>query len=147
MAFLKLTIRFFMAVLVCFMLASIFHSQFVLIELLKLGVNIPVGDWISMTISDLLGLLPGYGGIITIALLLAFLIMQAIHKWLINLPDWRYPMAGFLALTTALLAMQPLLGVTLIAGARTELGFFSQCLAGAIGGLFFMWLQRQAQRH
>jgi hypothetical protein len=54
-----------------------------------------------------------------------------------------YPLAGFVAIFVMLLAMQPVLGITLIAGARSTLGIVSQCLAGLIGGWLFMKLRER----
>lgn len=138
----KLILRFLIATLTAIVAASIAHSQFVLIGLVDIGVSIPASDWISMTLSDIWGLLPGYGSVIGVALLLSFLIIAGVQKWLFTLPDWRFSVAGFIGIAAALIAMQPLLDVTLIAGARTEAGFFFQCVAGAIGGYVFGLLNR-----
>lgn len=133
-------LKFLLSVIACFILASIAHSQFVLLALGQVGVQIGMSDRLSMTFSDLLGLAPGYGAVITIALALGFLLINAISKWVYPLPSLRYPIAGFLAIGGALLAMQPLLNVTLIAGAREPMGFLFQCLAGMVGGLIFVKL-------
>lgn len=42
--------------------------------------------------------------------------------------------------------MRALLGITMVAGARTPADFAAQCLAGAIGGLVFASLYRQTGR-
>lgn len=131
-------LKFIVAVIVSFILASIAHSQFVLAGLTEVGVEIATSDRISMTLNDIKGLALGYGSVIFIALGAGFLIINAISKWVFPLPNLRYPVAGFLAIGGALLAMQPLLNVTLIAGAREPLGFFLQCTAGLVGGLVFM---------
>lgn len=142
----KLTLHFIVACLATFVLASIAHSQFVLAELIRVGVEVSLDDRISMTLSDLLGLLPGYGAIIALSLLLGFLIMQAVSKWLMPLPDYRFIIGGFLAICCALLAMYPIFNVTLIAGARSEAGILVQAVAGAVGGLVFMLLRRNASQ-
>jgi uncharacterized membrane protein YeaQ/YmgE (transglycosylase-associated protein family) len=41
-----------------------------------------------------------------------------------------------------LIAMQPVLGVTLIAGARSSFGIILQIIAGMIGGFCFMRLRK-----
>lgn len=132
--------KFIFSVIICFALASIAHSQFVLLALTDVGVNIAMSDRIDMTISDLKGLALTYGSVILIAMGLGFLIINAISKWVVNLPRVRYPIAGALGICCALLAMQPLLNVTLIAGAREPIGFLFQCLAGLVGGWVFMVL-------
>ncbi|MBE1299945.1 MAG: hypothetical protein GJ680_08590 [Alteromonadaceae bacterium] len=138
------TRNFLIAVMTTFIAASVLHSQFVLAELTAIGINVSMSDRITMTLSDVSGLLVGYGAIITLSLLLGFLIMQAINKWLFSLPDWRFAIGGFIAIATALLAMQPLFNITLIASARSELGFLSQCFAGAIGGLVYARIYKAA---
>lgn len=140
----KLTLHFIVACLATFVLASIAHSQFVLAKLISVGVEISLADRLAMTFSDLLGLLPGYGAIIALSLLLGFLIMQAVSKWLMPLPDYRFVIGGFVAICCALLAMHPIFNVSLIAGARSEAGILAQAVAGAFGGLVFMLLRRKA---
>lgn len=135
--------KFIVAVIVCFILASIAHSQFVLAGLTGIGVEIATSDRISMTVSDIGGLAIGYGSVVFIALGTGFLIINAVSRWVLPLPKLRYPLAGFLAIGGALLAMQPLLNVTLIAGAREPLGFFLQCVAGLVGGYVFMTLMQK----
>lgn len=134
--------KFVIAVATTYLLASIFHSQFVLSALTKIDIQISTSDRLSMTLSDLLGMAPGYGSVLFIALALGFVTINAISRWIYPLPAMRYPLAGFLAVATALLVMQPLLNVTLIAGAREPLGFLFQCLAGLVGGLVFVRLTK-----
>ena len=137
----RLLLPFLIAVMCTFIAASIAHSQFVLFALKDLGIQISSSDWLAMTASDLVGLLPGYGGVIFLTLLLAFWGTNRLLKKCRGLPDTCYGIAGFSAMALALLAMQPLLGVTLIAGAREPLGFVLQCAAGGWGGWVFARLQ------
>ena len=119
-----------------FVFASIAHSQFVLLELVNIDIAIPIGDWIGMTLSDIIGLSLGYGGVICVAMLLCFGLLSLINKRF-KLPIWRYIIFAALAMAVMLLAMQPILNVTLIAGARTTMGFIAQCCAGLVGGYVF----------
>ncbi|KXJ59941.1 MAG: hypothetical protein AXW14_14195 [Alteromonas sp. Nap_26] len=141
---------FFTAWLTSFTLASVFHSSFVLYELHNIDVEISVPEGASMMIGDLFGLLPTYGAVIAIALLLAFLIThwalpviknkQRLQTSTPHSPTiylFMFGVAGTLAFWVMLSAMQPILNVTLIAGARTALGTTAQCLAGLIGGLLY----------
>ena len=137
-AFAQLTIQFVIAALIAFVFASIFHTQFVLHELIKVGAEISFTTRIDTTFGDLLGLAPGYGPIVALALLLGFLIMLLVRRFFPALGFWIYPIAGFVAIATAHLAMHPIFNVTLIAGARGTLGLLFQCLAGALGGYVFM---------
>ena len=125
-----------------FVLASIAHSQFVLIELIAIDIQVPLADWLRMTLDDLVGLSLTYGLVITLTMLLCFGILSLIHHKLKSLPVWFFVLGGGLAIAIMLLAMQPLLNVTLIAGARTSIGFLCQCIAGVLGGWVFARLCR-----
>ena len=139
--YIRLISHFLIATLCTFILASLMHSQFVLHELSEIGVTIAWSIRLSTSLDDLLGLSSGYGPIIAIALLIGFSLMAVIrYKGLITTP-WLYPLAGLLAMMTMLLAMQPILNITLIAGARSPLGFAAQCLSGFVGGWVFMRLR------
>ena len=132
-----------------FVLASILHTTAVLTELTKIDVSIGFSDWIFMIRQDLLGLLPTYGVIIAVTLALAFFITQ----YLINLIYSKrtesapfptrlalFSLAGAVSFGIMLMAMQPILNVTLIAGARSLAGLLAQCLAGVIAGCVFAYL-------
>ncbi|MCV2883632.1 hypothetical protein OE749_02820 [Aestuariibacter sp. AA17] len=129
-----------------FVLASLFHTQFVLHELVKIGTEITFGTRLEMTLSDLSGLLIGYGSVIFIALLSGFLIVDVIKWKLSAIPSWRYVVAGGLSMAMALSLMQPLLGVTLIAGARSDFGFVCQIIAGLCGGWIFILLKNKRRQ-
>lgn len=129
-----------------FLLASVFHSISVLMGLVQIGVDLNVSDWLSMIWQDALGLLPTYGAIIAVTLLLAFSITHFIVKQL-NLYEAKsaisttrsvlFALAGGLSFLMMLLAMQPVLNVTLIAGARSTLGLAAQCFAGVCAGFLY----------
>jgi hypothetical protein len=136
--------KFLFAVFSCYLLASIAHSQFVLSALIDVGAEVSFADRLSMTLSDIKGLSLGYGSVILLALGLGFLIINGVSRWVTPLPGIRYPIAGFIAIGGALLAMHPLLNVTLIAVAREPMGFLMQCIAGLVGGLVFMQITKEA---
>ncbi|MEP4888976.1 MAG: hypothetical protein ABJV04_03035 [Aliiglaciecola sp.] len=138
----KLVLDFIAATLGCFILASLIHTQFVLHELIKLDVAINWQTRLSATGKDILGLLPTYGVIILVGLLLAFLSVFWLNKLFVKPPPWLYPLSGAVAMFAILSAMQPIMDITLIAGARTQLGILSQCLAGLFGGWVFMYQRR-----
>ncbi|MFT4993719.1 MAG: hypothetical protein ACI965_000740 [Paraglaciecola sp.] len=144
---LRLTSHFLIAVLCTFILASLAHSQFVLAELRALGIKIDLANRLTMSIDDLLGLLPIYAPAIGLSLLVALGTAALLKKYRPQLTPLLYPLAGFVAILVMLLAMHPILGITLIAGARSTLGFVSQCLAGLIGGWLFMQLRTKIQSH
>lgn len=139
---LTLGLHFFFAVIVSYMLASLAHSQFVLFELAKVGVPIDMASRISMSIDDLLGLFPNYTAAIAFSLLLGFSLMAGLRKYRPHTTFWVYPFAGGLAMLVMLLAMHPILHITLIAGARTPYGILAQTLAGFTGGWLFIRLRQ-----
>lgn len=138
--------RFIPCWLATYILASIFHSQMVLIGLLQIDVSIALNDWIAMTAYDLWGLLPAYGAAIFVAMLIAMLVAHWLSRHQSRvLASALTMMAGALAMLVMLLAMQPVMHITLIAGARTAPGMALQCLAGLVGGLVFLLLREQHQ--
>ncbi len=125
--------------IITYLLASIFHTQRVLHELAELDVVISLADRVSTTLDDIIGLLPKYGSAIALALFIAQLVAVIITRRRAHVAPWTC-LAGAIAMLVMLLAMQPIMNVTLIAGAREVTGIALQCLAGAIGGLLFATL-------
>ena len=70
-------------------------------------------------------------------MLLSFVVAGVLRGLLRLSPTLVFSLAGAFAIAVMLMAMHPLLHVTLIAGARSPMGFTCQCLAGAIGGYVF----------
>lgn len=141
--YLRLCTHFLVAVVFCFVLASLLHSQFVMAELTNVGVEILLNDRISMSLDDLLGLLPTYGIVITVSFLIAFILASLLIKRFKLSPNILYCLAGGLGVTVALLAMFPILEITLLAGARSTFGFVCQSLAGVVGGGVFAHLRNK----
>ena len=139
--YLRLCTHFLIAAISAFVLASLFHSQFVMAELTKVGVEILINDRISMSIDDLIGLYPIYIIVIAASLFIAFIVASLLIKQFKLPPLILYFLAGGMGVTVALLAMQPVLEITLLAGARSSFGFFCQSLSGAMGGLVFAQLR------
>ena len=139
--YLRLCSHFLIATICAFVLASLFHSQFVMAELTAVGINISLTDRLSMSLDDLIGLYPTYGVVIAISLLLAFSLTTLLLKRFTIPFSLLYFIGGGLSVTTALLVMHPLLDITLIAGARSTFGFIFQALAGAMGGWVFSHLR------
>lgn len=133
----KVICSFLAASLVAFVFASIFHTQFVLHELNALGIEIGFSTRLATTVGDILGLAPGYGAIVIVGLLIGFSVMALVRKF-IHVPRYfSYAVGGGLAFAAMLWLMYPIFYITLIAGARSDLGFFFQCMAGVAGGLLF----------
>jgi hypothetical protein len=152
LAFLRHTLfRFTPAWIIAFVFASVLHSHFVLFELTALNIDIPAPEWLSMVVDDLFGLLPTYGAIIAVTLTLSFFIASRLNSLLekraltltkngaasISGAAGIFGVAGAVGFLIMLAAMQPILDVTLIAGARSHLGIAAQCIAGFVSGLVY----------
>ncbi len=131
---------FFLSWLAAFTLASFSHSQFIVNGLISVGAEISIAQRIGLTLYDWLGLAKGYGLFIAVGLLIAFIVAAFLiwvaRKYAQRSERFLYPLAGACALAAILLSMQHLFDVVAIAGAR-DLGFYGQCLAGAVGGWVF----------
>lgn len=142
---------FFVSWLLTFSLASLFHSQYIVNQLTNIDIAVSWQDRISLTLDDWLGLLPTYGVIIALALLLAFLFSGWLVKQLkgyfvsrqstkhTNIKHYRtilFAGAGIIALVIVLTAIGSIMNIHLIAGARGW-GFYAQLLSGAVGGCVF----------
>ena len=126
-----------------FFFASLLHTQAVLAKLSEINIKIPLSERVETSLQDLLGLAPSYGLVILIALAIAFSIAGLItKKWHLK-AQYLYPLAGACAFLIMLLAMQPILNVTLLAGARGTSGLLMQMSAGLIAGICFAWLINQ----
>jgi hypothetical protein len=142
---------FLPAWLATFLVASSLHTFQVLNALSSIGVEISSTEWLSTAWKDAVGLLSTYGIIIAVALLLAFWVVTIIRKYAIK-HDIKKPrfitltsVAGASGIAVALLAMQPILNVTLIAGARGYDGFLLQCFAGLLGGFIYGLLRATSE--
>lgn len=127
---------FLVSWLLTFTLASLFHSQYVVNQLVNVGVVVSLSDRINLTLDDWLGLLPTYGAIIAIALAIAFLVTAKLTKKVKQYSMALFIAAGITAFAVVLVAIESIMNIHIIAGARGW-GFYMQLLAGATGGLLF----------
>ncbi|MBU3003962.1 hypothetical protein [Paraglaciecola arctica] len=141
--YLRLCTHFLVAVIFAFVLASLIHSQLVMAELSQLGVKILFKDRLSMSLDDLLGLYPTYGVVIAASFLIAFVVAKQLIKRFKLSPNLIYGLAGGVSISVALLAMHPILDISLLASTRSTFGFICQSLCGAIGGGVFAYLRKQ----
>ena len=141
MGWLRVVIAFIAAAVGAAVLATIAQTQFVVRGLNAVGAGIGPGDRMAMTLADLAGLAPLYGGFIAVALLIAFL-AAALTTRIAPLPrPLVLAVAGGAAMTVMLLLMQEVFfGVQLIAGARFAPGFAAQVVCGVFAGLVFAGL-------
>jgi hypothetical protein len=151
-----------MTTLVTFSIASALHTQSVLSGLISVGAEIPLGLRIETVFIDFVGLLPTYGSIVFVGMLIAMAVATLIAKKIQATPRehttkmpqkipksalWVYTLAGAVAMFTLLAAMHPILNVSIIAGARGFSGLLTQSIAGAIGGAVFGLIRSKTNKH
>ena len=132
---------FLVSWLFTFTLASLFHSQYVVNQLVDVGVVVSLSDRINLTLDDWLGLLPTYGAIIAIALAIAFFAVVLLIKKYEKYSMVLFVASGITAFAVVLVAIESIMNIHIIAGARGW-GFYLQLLAGALGGLLFALLTK-----
>lgn len=132
---------FLVSWLFTFTLASLFHSQYVVNQLVDVGVVVSLIDRINLTLDDWLGLLPTYGAIIAIALAIAFFAVVLLVKKFEKYSMVLFVASGITAFAVVLVAIESIMNIHIIAGARGW-GFYLQLLAGALGGLLFALLTK-----
>ncbi|WP_278381877.1 hypothetical protein [Pseudoalteromonas distincta] len=130
---------FLVSWLFTFTLASLFHSQYVVNQLVNVGVVVGLSDRASLTFDDWLGLLPTYGAIIALALAIAFFVTAKLNKKVKKYSTQLFVIAGIVAFAIVLIAIESIMNIHIIAGARGW-GFYAQLLAGAVGGFTFSQL-------
>lgn len=129
----RFTLGLLAAAIITYILGTAVNSQFVMNAH---GVPVTWGDRLNMTLFDISNMLP-YLVIIAVSFLIGFLIARGIKRFLPNMADIAYPIAGAAALGTALGLMYVMFQTVPISGARSLPGFLSQMAAGAIGGWIF----------
>ena len=127
---------FVVAVVSATALASIVSTQFVIAGLQGVGVEIPFGTRVAMTLTDL-ALLRTYVIVGGTPMLVAFPVAGACARWLPGSGHVWYSVAGFAALTCGLMLIESMLGAMPVAGARSLPGLLLQGCAGAVGGWAF----------
>ncbi len=145
-AILHLYIPFILAWLATFVVASILQTQVVLYGLAQIDVHIALSDRLLMTWQDIVGLLPTYGLVILVGLAVGFSVAKLITKFTHLSKTYLLPLSGAITMLAILLAMQPILGVTLLAGARTATGIILQMSAGLIGGISFIRIRNNLKK-
>ena len=132
----QIAIALLLAALLTAVAASVFSTQFVIAALTAIDVEVPFGVRLSMTFTDLailMILLPA-----AIACFVpAFVIAEALARWLGGRRELWFALAGGTALVTELLLIESVLGLMPVGGARTTAGMALQGVAGVLGGVAF----------
>jgi hypothetical protein len=96
----------------------------------------------SSGVDDLIGQGPALGGILAIALAVAFVVAAWLGPRLKVPALVAYPLAGTVAVAVTLMLMRWQMHITPVAGAREAAGFVLISLAGGLGGLVFALTRR-----
>lgn len=143
MRIVRLLLAFVVAVVLTAALAVAAHSQFVMAGLRGMGAEIGAGEALRVTFHDIVGMGPMYAMFIAAALLLGFLITGFLWPRVKLSRALSYAIGGGASIGLMLFIMREMLGITVVAGARTPGGFIAQCAVGALGGLVFALLSRR----
>ena len=131
------------AVAVAYLLASVTATQSVISSLSGMGVNLGFTERAAMTLHDILGMAGMFLPMVAFGLLIAFMATALICRYL---NQWRIPLyivAGAAALVCIHLALNMAFSITPVAIARTSFGLVIQGVAGAIGGLTYVYLSKR----
>jgi hypothetical protein len=100
------------------------------------AIPIPLADRLSWAAHDLGGLLPSYGGLTSMALLIAFMIAGVVARFT-GQRVIIFGATGAFAIFTLFSLLRTLLGTVGVFGARGMLGLAAQMAVGAIAGVVF----------
>ena len=143
MGWIRQTFAFLLAVAVTAVIGAIASTHFVLAGLAALQVELPLVERLSAYGHDVVGMGPTLAIVVAVGFAIGFPVAAVAGRFL---PRWRtigYPLAGAVAIVTALLLMDAVLGMMPLAGARSALGIVAQGVAGAVGGYVFGAVSRR----
>lgn len=134
------------AVLVTAATGSVVQTQLNIARIVDLGAEVGFGERLETTLQDLAGFAPVWAIIVAAGLLVALLVADGLgRKWPVH-AWWLHILAGFAAPFVALLVMEGMLPVTVVAAARSWFGVVVMSLPGAIGGWLYYRLFSQRQK-
>lgn len=134
---------FLIAVMATYLTASPLLTVFNLSAINTLGYAVSPMVGITTILQDLLGLLGLYAPVLGFALCLAFVFTHFVLGRLFKPGLFLYALAGFVAVMTAHLAMNSIIGLIVLAPVRSYFGLLSQAAAGAVGGAVFWMFRRR----
>ena len=137
---------FILAVVATYVVATIVVSQANIGSVIAHGMPVSVAMRAQAALHDVLHMYDLYLPLITVGLLLALVAARLAERYVLELPQLLYPLAGFVALMTIHVALKGAFDVWAVAPARTPAGLLGQALAGAFGGCVFYLASRRLQR-
>lgn len=125
---------FLLAVAIAAVAGSVAQTQFNLLALRALGVELPLRTWVATTVRDLAGFAPTWALVVALAFLPALPAAAWLSRRWPALRTGLYTLAGAAAILAALLAMNALLSISAIAATRSLAGLAAMVATGALGG-------------
>jgi len=135
--FVRPSLSFVAATAVTAVLSSVAQTQLNLQALIEMGMTIELPLRMRSSLSDLINFAPLWALIVAVGFALAFPVAWMLHRWVLASRALWFVLAGAVSIAVTLALMQMLLGITVVAAARSTLGMALLCLSGALGG----WIQ------
>ncbi|MGY6554972.1 MAG: hypothetical protein ACXIUM_10675 [Wenzhouxiangella sp.] len=126
------------AVVTTAVVGSVVQSQINLAAISALSQSISMSERLGTSLFDIRSFSPVLGALVALAFVLAWPVAGLVAKSRPERRRWLFPLAGFIAVLTALLLMNALLPVAVIAAARTAVGVLALSLCGALGGWVYL---------
>jgi len=128
---------FLAAVLLTYVIGSIFSTQVILASLQDMGVDVAMAVRMSAIFQDLVGLTSSYLVLIAVAFVLGLPVASGLSRLMPANRTALFMLAGFVAIVSLHLILKAVLGLSGIASTRTMAGLLIQGLAGAAGGYIY----------
>jgi len=142
---LRRTAGLLLAVVTAATLSSVIQTLRVHAALAEMGAQLDFSTRLSAIGHDLLSFAPVYAAIVAAGFVIAFAVTGLIRRRARGVGRWLHALAGAVAMLTALLFLEAVLGMSIIAGARGGWGLALFCLAGGVGGAVFARFARPAR--
>ena len=136
----RIVVIFSVAVIDTVLLTSIVSSQLVLADISSFGLDVTIGDRLSATVRDLLNLAPALLFLIAPGFLVAFLVARYAERRFGGRRTLWYMAAGFASVPAVIYLIKLLMGMTLLASARTPAGMILVSCCGMLGGWIYALL-------
>lgn len=133
---------FFPAVLIAYLLASVFFTQTILATVQSFGLDVTLADRLAATWHDIMGMASSYLLLLLVAFIIGLPVAAGLTRLLGGHRALLFTLAGFVAVLALHLIMKTVLGVSGIAVTRSLAGLIGQGLAGAVGGYCYHRLSR-----
>jgi len=134
------------AVLLTAAVGSVIQTQLNIARIAKLGTPVDLTERLETTLQDLAGFAPAWAIIVAAGLLVALLVAGGLGRKWPRHARWLHALAGFAAPLVALMVMEAILPITVVAAARSWTGVFLMSVPGALGGWLYFRVFTQRQK-